>query len=133
MAKPRKPVVLLVEDSPVHQRLIMEGMRAAGYAADFNVQAEAEGAWDYIDALRSLPRAKWPAFAIIDIALPGMSGIELVDRIRHEPSFRDWPIVVLTASKDPDDRSEAGMASATAYFTKPGGTTGYRAVAREML
>lgn len=133
MPKPAKPTVLLVEDSPVQQRLIKEAFKAAGYAASFTVEPDAERAWDVVQELRERPRARWPAFAIIDIGLPGMSGIELLDRIRQEPSFREWPLVVFTASKDPDDRAEAGMAAATAYFTKPTGTTGYNAVAREIL
>src|ERR1041385_7695833 len=121
-----EPLVLIVEDSKVHQRLIMEAFKASGYTTRFDVQGDAAGAWAAVDAMVRTARSEWPRFAIVDIGLPGMSGIDLVDRIRHEARLDRWPIIILTASTDPDDRAESVMEEATAFFTKPTGAAGYR-------
>lgn len=126
-------MVLIVEDSPVHQRLLTESIKATGYTTRFDVQSDAAGAWASIDHMLRQPPSTWARFAIIDIGLPGMSGIDLVDRIRHEAHLEIWPIVMLTASTDPDDQTESMMADATAYFGKPTGPGGYRQLAFDIL
>ncbi len=129
----QEPLVLIVEDSRVHQRLIMEAFKAVGYTTRFDVQSDAAGAWASVDAMLKSPPARWPRLAIVDIGLPGMSGIDLVDRIRHEGGLEFWPVVVLTASTDPDDRAESSLAAATAYFNKPTGKDGYVHLVRRIL
>jgi len=128
-----EPLVLLVEDSPVQQRLIMEAFKAVGYSARFDVQGDAAGAWAAVDAMLRRRPETWPRFAIVDISLPGMSGIDLVDRIRHEGKLTHWPIVMLTSSTDPDDKAESYMAEATAFFAKPQQGESYQDVARAIL
>lgn len=128
-----EPLVLIVEDSPVHQRLLTQAIQETGYTTRFDVQGDAAGAWASIAHMLRQSPSKWARFAIVDIGLPGMSGIDLVDRIRHEAHLEIWPIVMLTASTDPDDRSESMMADATAYFSKPEGAGGYRKLAYDIL
>lgn len=128
-----EPLVLIVEDSKVHQRLLTEAFKAAAYTTRFDVQSDAAGAWAAVDAMVMQPQAEWPRFAVVDIGLPGMSGIDLVDRIRHEARLERWPIIILTASTDPEDRAESMMADATAFFSKPSGAAGYRSLVRDIL
>lgn len=125
--------VLLVEDSATHQRLITEAFSRIGYGAPFDVQPDAEGAWAVIERMLRQPESTWPRFALIDINLPGASGIDLVDRIRHVGDLDSWPVVILTASKDPEDVTESLMAHATAFFQKPTSAAGYNVMAREVL
>lgn len=124
---------LVVEDSVVHQRLLAEAFRAVGQPVRLEVHANAESAWDAIEAMRYQTPAEWPDFAIVDVGLPGISGIELVDRIRQLRPFDEWPIVVLTASQDPEDRTESYLAKATGYFLKPTVASGYASLVRGIL
>lgn len=124
---------ILVEDSAVHRRLLAEAFKSAGQPVRLDAHADADSAWAAIDQMRFQAFAEWPDFAIVDIGLPGVSGIELVDRVRQVRHFDDWPIVMLTASQDPDDRAESLLAKATGYFTKPTSASGYMQLARDIL
>jgi CheY-like chemotaxis protein len=111
--------VLVVEDSPVHQRLLVQAFQEARPGARLEVRGDAESAWEEIQGLRFQAHSHWPDFILIDVNLPGMSGIELLDRIRKLPRFEDLPIVVLTGSTDPEDQAESLLAEATLYAQKP--------------
>jgi CheY-like chemotaxis protein len=124
---------LLVEDSTVHQRLLVEGFKAVGQPVRLDIHPNAESALEAVERMRFQSPAEWPHFAIIDVNLPGMSGIELADRIRHMRHFDGWPLVMLTASPDPEDRTESLLAHATGYFLKPTTGDGYIQLVRDIL
>jgi CheY-like chemotaxis protein len=72
----------------------------------------AEAAWEVL--------ARDPVSAVVtDIHLPGMTGLELISRIRLEPKFRGLPIVVVSADADPAAPRAALESGANAYFAKP--------------
>jgi len=126
-------LALVVEDSMVHRKLLLEAAKDCGMPLRLDIFPDAESAWQAIERMPSVPRSEWPHFALVDIGLPGASGIDLVDRIRQRPRFDGWPVVMLTASTDPDDRSEAMLADATAYFVKPVTGSGYTRILRQIL
>lgn len=128
-----RPLVLIVEDSHAQERLIAHALRAAGYPAQVHGEPTAEDGWRYVQRMKATPREAWPVFAIVDLGLPGESGMDLLQRIRADPMLREWPVVVFTGSRDPEDRRNAGLSAATAYFTKPGPGMAYQPVAREIL
>jgi CheY-like chemotaxis protein len=91
-----KPV-LIIEDDPdiaegVRFNLEREGLEARGAATG------EEGLAAALDAARP------PALVILDLMLPGMSGMELCRRLRREPATRRTPIIMLTARVDETDR-----------------------------
>ncbi|HEX8162403.1 MAG TPA: response regulator transcription factor [Pyrinomonadaceae bacterium] len=106
-----KPV-LIVEDDPD----IAEGVR-------FNLEREgiaARVAETGEEGLRAALDAKEPpALVILDLMLPGMSGIELCRRLRREPATRRTPIIMLTARADESDRVAGLDLGADDYITKP--------------
>jgi CheY-like chemotaxis protein len=128
-----RQIQAFVVDSDVHQRLLTEAFRVAGQPVQLEMHGDAASAWAAIERLRFLSPEQWPEFAVVDIGLPGASGIELVDRIRQARHLDDWPVVILTASKDPDDRAEALLAKATGYYVKPSSGAGYVALVRDLL
>jgi two-component system response regulator MtrA len=62
---------------------------------------------------------KKPEMIIVDMSLPGMSGIEVIQRLRRLPATYLTPILMLTANKDPNMRDEAMGAGANDFMTKP--------------
>lgn len=123
----------VVEDSAVHQRLLAAAFKATGHTVRLDLHASAEDALAALETLLYRPRAEWPDIALVDVGLPGMDGIELVDRIRQKRPFDALPIVILTASRDPEDRTESLLAQADAYFTKPATAAGYARLARQVV
>ncbi|MCR9218366.1 MAG: HDOD domain-containing protein [bacterium] len=106
--------VLLVEDDALQQRMIsMPLIRHPNF--------EVEVVGDGTAALKAVEdRGNDHRFGLIllDIGLPGMSGVEVVRAIRASTSNPTVPIVVLSASENEDDIREALLAGANAYITK---------------
>lgn len=64
-----------------------------------------------------------PDLIFCDIAMPQLNGYEICAMLRHSQSFRNIPIIMLTAKEGFFDRIRATMAGATDYLTKPFGHT----------
>lgn len=100
--------VLLVEDDIRLQESLADTLRTAGYAVDVSGDG-VEGLWYGEEFPIDL--------AIIDLGLPGMSGLELIRKLRA--SERQFPILILTARSEWQDKVEGLEAGADDYLTKP--------------
>ena len=60
-----------------------------------------------------------PDVALLDLGLPGMTGVEVLQAIRKSPELRDLPVIVLTGSEREADIRETQRAGANAYIQKP--------------
>ena len=60
-----------------------------------------------------------PDVVLADVHMPGLNGYQICERLRHEPSTRDLPVVLLVGSFEPFDEEEAARVGANAYLTKP--------------
>lgn len=70
------------------------------------------------DALEGLGREK-PDLVLLDISLPGMDGVEILERIRADAALRDLPVVALTAHAMTRDRERFLAQGFDAYLAKP--------------
>ena len=91
--KKRTERILIVEDETDISRLLQLQVGSMGYESD----SVSSGEW----ALDSL-NEKVYGLIILDWMLPGLSGIEMTKQIRKKSSFRDIPILMLTAKSDPE-------------------------------
>ena len=101
---------LVVEDEPDGQLVV------AGILELFNVATDAVGTAE--DALRALAEHQYQV-AIIDLALPGMDGLELVRTIRQNPATANLPCVAITAYHTSSVKQQAIDSGFNAYFAKP--------------
>jgi DNA-binding NarL/FixJ family response regulator len=86
-----------------------------GLESDLVVIGEANGGREAIELVRALA----PDVVIMDVAMPGMDGIEAVAELRAiDPNLA---IVILTLNSDPDTRARANQAGAVAFVEKQGG------------
>jgi CheY-like chemotaxis protein len=69
-------------------------------------------------AIRSL-RQERPDLVLVDVMMPGLSGLELCRFIRREPELADLPVVVVSAMSQPEDLQAGVDAGASLYLTKP--------------
>ena len=103
-------VILIVEDNEKNMKLARDVLQAKGYATLEAVTGE--------DGVR-LATEKRPDLVLMDIQLPGINGIEAFRRIRAETSTAKIPVVALTASVTPTDRSQITDAGFDAFIGKP--------------
>ncbi|MBI5364745.1 MAG: response regulator [Planctomycetes bacterium] len=102
--------ILVVDDHPANSKLATEVLRNAGYAV---LQAS-----DATTALEVLSK-ELPALILMDIALPGVDGLELTRQLKAAERTRAIPIVALTASVMRGDEAKARAAGCDGYLPKP--------------
>jgi len=103
-------LILIVEDNDRNRKLVRDVLQFKGYRTD-----EAENAEDGI----RLANDRQPALILMDIQLPGMSGIEALGKLRSEPRTQDIPVVAVTASVMSHDREHVMAAGFDGYVGKP--------------
>ena len=105
--------ILAVDDDEVHQQLLALVLKEIGYP-DVSVAGSGE------DALRKIHDPGIPIDCLLlDIEMPGMTGIELCREIRVLPGYAGIPILMLTHVSDRDHVKAAFSAGASDYVTKP--------------
>jgi CheY-like chemotaxis protein len=108
--------VLVVEDEPDGQEVVK------GILNLFHIASDAVGTAE--EAVEALQRTRYHA-VVIDLALPGMDGMELVAAIRTNRDTAMLPCIAVTAFHDSAVRQQALEAGFDAYFPKPLNDTGF--------
>lgn len=60
-----------------------------------------------------------PRVAVVDIKMPGMSGLELLEKIKSTDELRDLPVIIMSSSDEPSDIAKAYDNGANGYLVKP--------------
>jgi two-component system response regulator len=115
-------IILLVEDNEDDEELTTRALRQAKIANDIVVQRDGRAALDYLfgegeHAGRDI--SKMPALILLDLKLPKLSGLEVLQRIRSDPRTRLVPTVVLTSSSEDEDMLKSYETGANSYVRKP--------------
>jgi CheY-like chemotaxis protein len=114
--------ILLVEDNEDDVFLMTRALKAAGIANPLQIVEDGQQAIDYLKgAGRFADRNTYPMPAIVflDLKLPIMMGLEVLEWIRGEPGLSDIVVVVLTSSNEPSDLKAAYRLGANSYVVKP--------------
>jgi CheY-like chemotaxis protein len=114
--------VLLVEDNPHDEFLTLRALRKAHLANRIDVARDGQQALDYLfregefsaDQDRGLP-----GLVLLDINLPRLSGLEVLERLRADPRTKLLPVVMLTSSDDERDRLASYRGGANSFVRKP--------------
>ncbi|MFC4455342.1 response regulator [Deinococcus sonorensis] len=105
--------VLLIEDNPDDVLFIQRAFRALEGQHTLQVAHDGE------QALRALSGDPMPDLVLLDLKLPRLSGLEVLGWLRAQPTLALLPVVVLTASNEPQDVREAYRMGANSYLAKP--------------
>lgn len=105
-------MIFCVEDDESIQSLELYTLRSAGF--------EAEGFPDG-DSFLAAMRAEKPELVILDVMLPGISGVELLKQIRADGSTRNIPVIMATAKGAEYDKIQSLDLGADDYLVKPFG------------
>jgi two-component system response regulator len=118
-SNPAEVDILLVEDNPNDLELCMHSFRKSGLANRVGVARDGQEALDILlpsDTGDSAPR---PKLVLLDLHLPRLDGLEVLERIRSDPRTKTIPVVLLTSSEDEIDRLQAYVQGANSYLVKP--------------
>ena len=103
--------ILVADDEPHIRRILTTLLEAAS----FEVDAVTDGP----DALERLEDEREYELVLLDIMMPGASGLEVLGRLRELEHRQEVPVVILTAKGQDADRDEAFELGANAFVTKP--------------
>ena len=105
-----EPLILIVEDNENNKKLLRDVLRHRGYRVAEAGTAE-EGT--------ALAAEQHPALILMDIQLPGMSGVEALARLRADARTRHIPVVAVTAFAMKGDEERILAGGCEAYLSKP--------------
>jgi two-component system cell cycle response regulator DivK len=103
-------LILIVEDNEKNRKLVRDVLQFKGYRT-----LDAETA----EIGLALARESQPALILMDIQLPGMSGIDALGHLRADVATRHIPVIAVTASAMTHDRQKILAAGFDAYQSKP--------------
>lgn len=111
------PPILLVEDNPMDLDLTLRAFSKKKFSNTIQVARDGE------EALAFFPRWEsgepMPAVILLDINLPKVNGLEVLQKLKEHPVFRRIPVVVLTSSRENSDLSTAYDLGVNSYIEKP--------------
>ena len=102
--------ILIVEDNEKNMKLVRDVLQVKGYATLEAMTGE--------DGVR-LAKERLPALVLMDIQLPGISGIEALKQLRADPATAAIPVIAVTASVMVSDRRNITDAGFDGYVGKP--------------
>ncbi len=108
-ARSSQPTLLVVDDQPTNLQLLF-GMLSSDYRLLAASNAE---------AALSLAAEQQPDLVLMDVMLPGMSGLEACRRLKRQIETRDIPVIFMTGGNTPDEESACWEAGGVDFIPKP--------------
>jgi CheY-like chemotaxis protein len=126
--------IVMIEDDEGHARLIEKNVRRAGVHNEIVPFTLGKGALDYIlgpdrDGLVSKDRY---LLILLDLNLPDMSGLDILEKIKTNEHTRRLPVVVLTTTDDEREIQKCYDLGANVYITKPVDYDGFATAIRNL-
>lgn len=109
--------ILHVEDDDIDAETITRAMRPYNIVKIIRA-VTGEQALNILYGLDSKQRVQQPFIILLDLWLPGMTGIEFLRRLRNEPEFEKTTVIVLSGSELPEHRERSLNSKVLAYINK---------------
>jgi two-component system, OmpR family, alkaline phosphatase synthesis response regulator PhoP len=103
--------ILVADDEPHIGRIIKTKLEQGPFAVDL--------VYDGAEALESLERSPDVGLLILDLMMPRVSGLEVLDRVRGDARFDRLPCLILTAAGQDHQETDARRRGADEFMTKP--------------
>jgi CheY-like chemotaxis protein len=110
-----KPI-LLVEDDRVDVMTVGRALRDLTITNKLNVVGNGEEALEH---LKRAPAAERPCIILLDLNMPRMNGVDFLSALRKEDDLKTIPVVVLTTSKEEQDKVASFNLGVAGYIVKP--------------
>jgi len=113
--------ILLVEDDPKDTELTMTALEEYNLSNEVVVATDGEEALDYLYYRGKFQRRSGenPAVMLLDLKLPKVDGLEVLQRVKADENLKMIPVVVLTSSREERDMLSSYKLGVNAYVVKP--------------
>lgn len=114
--------ILLVEDNPSDEELTLRAFRKNNILNEIVVARDGVEALEYLFGLPANPTpdsTRWPVVVLLDVKLPRLNGLEVLQRIRADERTRLLPVIMLTSSLEEKDVVASYANGANSYVRKP--------------
>ena len=113
--------ILLVEDNPRDLELTLAALAKCQLANDIVVARDGAEALDYLYGRNDYADRQPgdPAVVLLDLKLPKVDGLEVLERVKSDPSQRQIPVVMLTSSREERDLLRSYELGVNAFVVKP--------------
>ena len=121
MEKYKDLTILIAEDDDGHADLIMTGLKESGICNHMVRFIDGKQTWDFIsgkDKNMVLDKNK-SYLLLLDINMPKMDGLEVLERIKGNDDFKNLPVMMLTTTDDPREVEKCYALGCNIYITKP--------------
>jgi predicted signal transduction protein with EAL and GGDEF domain len=103
--------IMMVDDEPITMEVVQTFLEDAGYRKFILVD-------DSLQALAQLQEHR-PDVLLLDVVMPGLSGFDILKKLRVDPEFEHLPVIILTSSSDAETKLRALDLGATDFLSKP--------------
>lgn len=111
--------ILLVEDNPGDVRLTQEALRESSVRNRLSVVGDGASALSFLAREAPFADAPPPDLILLDLNLPRVNGREVLDHIKHHPTWKMIPVIILTTSRSQRDIQDSYARHVNSYVTKP--------------
>lgn len=113
--------ILLVEDTPNDVELTLAALEENNLANEVIVVRDGAEALDYLHkrGIFKLRAQGHPAVVLLDLKLPKVDGLEVLEQVKSDPTLRSIPVVMLTSSREEQDLVRSYNLGVNAYVVKP--------------
>ena len=114
--------ILLVEDNPQDEMLTLRALKKANLANRIDVARDGQQALDYLfrtGGFADRDGPNLPSVVLLDISLPRLSGLEVLERLRADTRTELLPVVILTSSDEQKDRIKSYENGCNSFVQKP--------------
>jgi two-component system, response regulator len=110
--------ILLVEDNEDDVDLTLRALNKSHLSNDLVIARDGREALDYLWACER--NGTLPVLILLDLRLPKVDGLEVLRRIRKNERTRRLPVIIMTSSRDDEDRFHSDLYGASSFMVKPG-------------
>jgi CheY-like chemotaxis protein len=117
-----RKLILLAEDNPDDVLLTQRAFKKSNIANELIIVKDGQEALDYLFAenkYENRDTSIMPEVILLDLKMPRLGGLEVLERIRDDIRTKHLPVVVLTTSKEENDIVQSYCLGANSYITKP--------------